>query len=153
MFKKLYFEKRRSNHGEGLSPISMSFFEGIIWQVVGRDGKTYKRASNARVNFFIVWVKSVTNSTLFCFKKELCCNLVLFWVWNLWFSIKYFFLLKKEEKKINHDINVASIVVWRSYFAHSYCQIHFTLFCRKFTFVVSYASISGNKVFAQYLLV
>ena len=30
-----------------------------------RDGKTYERASNARVNFFIVLVKSVTNSTLF----------------------------------------------------------------------------------------
>ena len=36
-----------------------------------RDGKTYERASNARVYFFIVWVKSVTNSTLFCLFSEL----------------------------------------------------------------------------------
>ena len=52
-----------------------------------------------------------------------------------------------------YDIIVSSIVVWQSYFAHSFCQIHFTLFCRKFTFVVSYPSISGNIIFAQYLLV
>ena len=43
-----------------------------------RDGKTYERASNARVNFFIFWVKSVTNSTLFCRESELCCNFALF---------------------------------------------------------------------------
>ena len=46
--------------------------------VTGRDGKMYERASNARVNFFIVWVKSVTNSMLFCRESELCCDFGLF---------------------------------------------------------------------------
>ena len=44
------------------------------------------------------------------------------------------FTLKKGEKKINFII-VASIDMWQSYFAQTCCQIHFTLFCRKFTFV------------------
>ena len=56
---------------------------------------------------------------------------------------KFFtFNLKKRRKKIG-DINVASIVVWQYHFAHSCYQIHFTLFCRKFTFVVIYALIFG----------
>ena len=37
-----------------------------------RNGKMYEHASNACVNFFIIWVKFVTNSTLFCRKSELC---------------------------------------------------------------------------------
>ena len=42
--------------------------------------KTYERASNACVDFFIVWVKSVTKSTLFCRKSELCRDFALFGV-------------------------------------------------------------------------
>ena len=52
-----------------------------------RDGKVYKRASNARVNFFIVWVKSVTNSTLFCCKSELCCDFEIFGVIPMVFDL------------------------------------------------------------------
>ena len=36
--------------------------------------KTYERASNAHVNFFLAHVKSVPNFTLFCRKNELCCD-------------------------------------------------------------------------------
>ena len=38
--------------------------------------------------------------------------------------------------KLNIYIIFASIDVWQSYFTHTCCQKHFTLFCRKFTFVV-----------------
>ena len=37
----------------------------------------YEVASNARVKLFIVLVKSVTNSTLFCWESELCSDFVL----------------------------------------------------------------------------
>ena len=46
----------------------------LIIQVGSRDGKTYERAKNACVIFFLVWVKSVQNFTLFSRKNELCCN-------------------------------------------------------------------------------
>ena len=36
---------------------------------LSRDGKMYERASNAHVNFFVVWVKSVTIFLLFFFRK------------------------------------------------------------------------------------
>ena len=36
-----------------------------IWDYQGRDGKTYERASNACVKFFIVSVKFVKKSLLF----------------------------------------------------------------------------------------
>ena len=42
---------------------------------------------------------------------------------------------------MNYEIIVASIVTWRSYFDHSYYQIHFTLFCCQFIFVEIYAPI------------
>ena len=45
---------------------------------IGRDGKTYERASNACVNFFLALVKSVQNFTLFCRKNELCRYFVRF---------------------------------------------------------------------------
>ena len=48
------------------------------------------------------------------------------------------FTLKRGKFVITH-INVASIDVWQSYFAHSICKIHFTLFCCKFTFVAIFA--------------
>ena len=38
--------------------------------------------------------------------------------------------------------------MWRSYFSHSCCRIHFTLFCHKLTFVVIYTPISGKLVLA-----
>ena len=37
----------------------------------------YERASNAHVNFFLAWVKSGTNSTLFCRESKFCCNSAL----------------------------------------------------------------------------
>ena len=40
------------------------------WTDEVRDVKTYERASNARVNFFLAWVKSVPNFTVFCRKCE-----------------------------------------------------------------------------------
>ena len=43
-------------------------------------------------------------------------------------------------------IIVAFIYVWQSYLAHTCCQTQFTLFCRKFTFVTSYA-LSRVKLF------
>ena len=57
-----------------------------------RDGK---RASNACVNEFIVWVKSVTNSMLFCHKSELCCDFVLFEVILMSLVFFYFYLQKR----------------------------------------------------------
>ena len=116
-------------------------------------GKTYECASNACVIFFIVCVKYVTNFMLFGRECELCCDFALFgcYFW-LWFNIKKKKSLKRG-KEIIYDIIVASVVVWRSYFAHSCCQIHFTLFCCKFTFVVIYAPIWGKIGLAQSLLV
>ena len=42
-----------------------------------RDGKTYERASNACINFFLAWVKSLPNFTLLCCKNELCRDFAL----------------------------------------------------------------------------
>ena len=44
---------------------------------VSEIGKTYERASNACVNFFLPWVKSVPSFTLFCCKNELYRNFAL----------------------------------------------------------------------------
>ena len=52
----------------------------FLYELFVRDGKTYKCASNARVNFFIVWVKSVTNYMLFFQESELYGNITLFGV-------------------------------------------------------------------------
>ena len=111
---------------------------------VARDGKMYKRASNGCVNFFIVWVKFIVNSMLFCCESELCHDFVLFGVILLFFFVFYlvcFLLLLYKKEKINFDITVSSIVVWRSHFAPSCCQIYLTQFCQKFTFVVINAPI------------
>ena len=74
---------------------------------------------------------------LFCFKSELFCDRTLFLgdIYGFKFSKFLTFTLKIPKK--NYDIIVASIVVWRSYFAHSGSQIHFTLFYFKFTFVAN----------------
>ena len=48
--------------------------------IVSRDGKTFQRASNAGVNFFLAGVKCVPNFTLFCCKSELCRDFALFGV-------------------------------------------------------------------------
>ena len=64
-----------------------------VYPGLTRDGKTYKRASNACVYFFIVWVKSVTNSTLFCHESELCCNFAFFGVILMDFNLVNFELL------------------------------------------------------------
>ena len=52
-----------------------------------RDGKTYERASNARVNFFLAGVKSLPNFMLFYCKNELYCNFALFRVILLVFRL------------------------------------------------------------------
>ena len=77
----------------------------------GREGKTYKRASNACVNF----LKSVPNFTLFCCKSELCCNFafgVILMIFN--FVIFLPFTLKRETN-LNNYIFIASIDVWQSF--------------------------------------
>ena len=43
----------------------------------GVNGKLYEHASNAHVNLFIIWVKSVTNSMLFSTKVS---YVAIFWV-------------------------------------------------------------------------
>ena len=55
-----------------------------------RDGKMYKLASNAGVNFFVARVKSVQNFTLFCHKSELCCYFALFGVTLMDFNLVNF---------------------------------------------------------------
>ena len=62
-----------------------------LWTV--RDGKMYERASNACVIFFIVWVKSGTKSTLFCWEIELCCHSALLGVILMAFNLVNFKLL------------------------------------------------------------
>ena len=47
---------------------------------VNRDGKTFQRASNAGVNFFLARVKCVQSCTRFCCKSELCRDFVFFGV-------------------------------------------------------------------------
>ena len=66
---------------------------------------------------------------------------------------KFLTFTLKREKQIINDINVASIVMWQSYFLHNCCEIHFTLFSRKFTSVVIYAPILGKIMLAKSLLV
>ena len=62
---------------------------------VARDGKTYKRASNACVNFFLGWVKYVPNLTLFCRISELSCDFALFGVKLMAFNlVKFTFIFK-----------------------------------------------------------
>ena len=41
----------------------------------------------------------------------------------------------------------------QSFFTHTCCKIHFTLFCREFTFVEIYPLFSGKIVFAETFLV
>ena len=45
-----------------------------------RDGKNIQACEQCLCKFFIVWVKSVTNSTLFCCENELFCDFALFGV-------------------------------------------------------------------------
>ena len=59
--------------------------------ILPRDGKTYKRASNACVNFFIAWVKYVLNFTLICCESELCCDFALLGVILMAFSLVSFY--------------------------------------------------------------
>ena len=67
----------------------------------GRDGKTYKRASNACVNFFLAWVNYEPNFTLFCRESELCCNFVLLWVILMAFHLVSFYFYFKKRKNLN----------------------------------------------------
>ena len=64
-----------------------------------RDGKTYKRASNACVSFFLGWVKSVPNFRLFCCESELCRDFGFLGV--IFMAVKFvnfLILLLKEEQ-------------------------------------------------------
>ena len=48
--------------------------------------------------------------------------------------VNFTFTFKRGTNKISY-ITLASIDVWQFCFAHTCCQIHFALFCQKFTFV------------------
>ena len=109
--------------------------------------KTFQRASNAGVNFFLARVKCVPSFTLFCCKSELFCNFALLGGNTEGFLFgKYLNIAVKRGFIVYYYIIVASIDVWQSYFAYTCCQTHFTLFFRKFTFVASYA-LSQVKLF------
>ena len=58
-----------------------------------------------------------------------------------WLLANIYKVLKKIGPLVINHIIVASIDVWQSYFAHTFCKIHFTLFFspRKFTFFAIYA--------------
>ena len=99
---------------------------GSLGTFCQRQKKTYEHASNAGINFFLAWVKSVPNSKLFCRKNELCRNFALFMV-----------ILKNRKTFINH-IFIASIDVWQSKFDHTFCKIYFTLFRHELNFVAIY---------------
>ena len=72
----------------------------------------------------------MTNSMRCCRESELCCDFALFGVILMAFNLVFFYFDLKRGTTFIYDLIVASIVVWRSHFAP------FTLFCRKFTFVV-----------------
>ena len=115
--------------------------------------KNIRACKQCLCKFFHSLGKICDDSTLFFCKSELCCNFV-FWGWYLWllnFVICFTFTLKRGQKN-NYDIIIASIVVWRSYFAHNCCQ-NTMLFCCKFTFLVFYTPTSGKIVLALSLLV
>ena len=52
--------------------------------------KTYKRASNACVNFILGWVKYESNFTPFCRESELCRDFAFFGVILMAFSLVNF---------------------------------------------------------------
>ena len=59
-----------------------------------------------------------------------------FWVFPVILMAFYLVILiftLKWGTSLNNYIIFASIDVWQSYFTHTCCQIHFTLFCCKFT--------------------
>ena len=95
----------------------------------------------------------MTNSTLFCRKSELCWDSVIFEVIPMAFSLVILYFSFEREGGNIHVIIVASMVVWRSYFAHSFFQIHFMLFCSKLTFLVIHAPILDKLGLDQSLLV
>ena len=110
-----------------------------MWNVQRWREKKFKRTSNARVNFFLALVKYFPNFTLFCCENELCCAFALLGVILMDFNLVNFTItLNRETNKFNYII-LASMDRWHSFFAHTCCQIHFTLFCRTFTFVKIYA--------------
>ena len=54
------------------------------------------------------------------------------------FSLVSFYFLSKKRKILINYIIVVSLDVGQSYFAHTCCQINFTLFCCEITFVSIY---------------
>ena len=57
--------------------MTLTFFLGpLTWN--RPDGKTYKGANNACVNFFLALLKFVPNFALFCHESELYCRFALF---------------------------------------------------------------------------
>ena len=80
------------------------------------------------------------NFTLFCCKSELCRDFVLFWViLKDFYLVNFLNIAVKRGFFVYYYIIVASTDVWQSFFAHTCCQTHFTLFYREFTFIASYA--------------
>ena len=92
-----------------------------IWNL--GDGKTFKRASNACVNFFLARVKSVPNFTVFCCKSEGCRNFAFF----LYFFAGILWIFTARYGTFWHFHGT----LWRLW--------PFTLFCGKFTFAAIYA--------------
>ena len=86
--------------------------------------KTYKRASNACVIFFLSRVKSVLNITVFCCKSEKCCNFAFL----LYFLAFYDYLWR-------FMILFGTFMTLYGIFWHFWPV---TLFCGEFTFVAIY---------------
>ena len=73
-------------------------FPSLVISGRPRDGKTYKCANNACVNFFLAWVKYMLNFLLFCCESEVCCNFALLGVIPMAFDlVNFYFYFKKEE--------------------------------------------------------
>ena len=103
-----------------------------------RDGKTYKRASNAHVIFFLAQVKSMPNFTFFCRKSERCRNLLFSFVVIFWHFMTIYGALWDFLKILGHFMPLflaCYTVLWR---------IH--LYCNLLTFL-------GKIILAQTLLV
>ena len=74
--------------------------------------------------------------------------------WGIFMTFLFDFTMKRGKYLINYVI-VASIDVWESYFAHTYCQIHFMLFffSLQINFCCNSRTFAGKIVLPQALLV
>ena len=67
-----------------------------------RDGKMYKRASDACVNFLLACIKYVLSFMLFCRKSELCCDIVFLGVILMAFNLVSFYF-KRNKLNLPHN--------------------------------------------------